>query len=136
MTDESSLRHGEQILASACRFLAEGGENELARLMATGALAARPRTELDPFFGDERTCLHLDFVAPRALYEALDADPQWDDRAAALWNAIDAVVPAGYVGGRRYVRAALIDPPDDWRNQYAASEHETSGEIAAGLDHL
>ena len=100
--ENSSLveqRHGEQILASACRFLAEGGEDELAGFLAKGALAARPRTELHPFFGDERSCLDLDFVAPRALYEALDADPQWDERAAALWNAIDAVVPAGYVGG-------------------------------------
>ncbi|HYX77315.1 MAG TPA: hypothetical protein VE757_09075, partial [Gaiellaceae bacterium] len=74
-------QHGEQILASACRFLAEGGEHELAALLAIGALAARPRTELDPFFADERICLDLDFVAPRALYEALDADRQWDERA-------------------------------------------------------
>lgn len=115
-------QHGEQILASACRFLAEGGERELAELLATGALAAHQRTEQDPFFGVERNCLDLDFVAPRALYEALDADPQWDERSAALWQAIDAVIPAGHESRRRYVRAALIDPPEDWRNEYSARD--------------
>jgi hypothetical protein len=88
-----------------------------------GSTCARGEKGNDPFFGQERGCLDLHFIAPRALYEVLDADPQWDEAAAAIWGAIDAVIPAGYVRGRTWVRAALIDPCDDWRREF---EHSCS----------
>jgi hypothetical protein len=124
MSDKSSLfeQRGEQILASACRFLVEGGDRELAALLATGALAAYVRTEEDIFLaGLEQTFLDLHLIAPRTLCVVLDEDPQWDEKAATLWDAIRAVIPPGYSLGRTYVRAALIVPPEDWRREYGAS---------------
>jgi hypothetical protein len=47
----------------------------------------------------------------------LDANIQWDENAATLWGAIEAVIPPGYFLGRTYLRAALIDPPEDWRRE-------------------
>jgi hypothetical protein len=115
-------QRGEQILASACRFLDEGGEGDLAELLASGALAALERTEEDILFaGLERRLLDLHLIAPRQLYVVLGADPQWDETAATLWGAIEAVIPPGYFLGRTYVRAALIDPPEDWRREYGAT---------------
>src|SRR5262245_25486023 len=113
---ESSLveqQRGEQILASACRFLVEGGDRQLAGLLATGALAVRERIEEDILFvGLERSFLDLHLIAPRPLYEVLDGDSQGDEEAATLRGAMEAVIPPGYFLGRTYVRAALIDPPE------------------------
>jgi hypothetical protein len=99
MSDKSSLveqQRGEQILASACRFLDEGGDQDLAALLAMGALAAHVRTEEDILFaGMEQSFLDLHLIAPRTLYVVLDEDPQWDEKAATLWGAIKAVIPLG-----------------------------------------
>jgi hypothetical protein len=138
MSNESSLveqQRGEQILASACRFLDEGGDRELAALLATGALAVLERAEEDILFaGLERCLLDLHLIAPRRLYRVFDADPQWDEKAAALSDAIEAVIPPGYFLGRTYFRAALIDPPADWRTEYGARRPRADGLRPPELD--
>jgi hypothetical protein len=122
MTDDDHLANqwnGERILASACKFLTDGGENELAGLLAIGALEVR-ESENSDFFGGAQRCLDLYFLAPRALYEILESDDQWDERGAAISRAISAVIPPHLNRGMTYTRAALLDPPDDWRSQYGA----------------
>jgi hypothetical protein len=122
MSDDANLAsqwNGERILASACKFLTDGDESELAAVLATGALEVQ-ESESSDFFGASQRCLDLYFLAPRALYEILESDDQWDERGAAISRAISAVIPPHLNRGMTYTRAALLDPPQDWRSQYGA----------------
>src|SRR6266545_5512385 len=95
MTEDGNLANhwnGERILASACKFLTDGGENELAAVLATGALEVRERVG-DDVFGGTQHYLDLYFLAPRALYEILESDDQWNEQGEAISRAISAVIP-------------------------------------------
>src|SRR6478736_5816589 len=95
MTEDGSLGNrwnGERILASACKFLMDGGEDDLAGILATGELEVHERKG-DDFFGGTQNYLDLHFLAPRELYEILESDDQWDERGAAISRAITAVIP-------------------------------------------
>jgi hypothetical protein len=116
-------RAGEIVLASACSFLKDGGREDLARLLATCALHV-DYTITQGFAGAEWQSVDLAFTAPHAAYEVLTPDEDSFGRAvdesdyAVVRRAIEAVVPPPISVGAWHVRAALIDPPEDWRSEY------------------
>jgi hypothetical protein len=136
-------RAGERLLASACRFLADGGDEDLARLLATCSARVRPMEEPLLFGGGSNTVLEIFLTAPRQAYDVLTAndDDQWagDDRCETIYRALRAPLPKN-ISHRITVLAELVEPEDDWRSTYGAMKPNEPPlppprELPAGGDH-
>lgn len=118
-------RAGERLLASACRFLAEGGNDDLARLLATCSARVRPVEEALLFGGGTNTVLEIFITAPRQAYDVLTQtdDDRWSDAGPGdeIHRALRALLPQN-ISHRITVLAELIEPEDDWRSAYGASK--------------
>ena len=82
--------------------------------------------EGDDFFGGTQHYIDLYFLAPRALYEILEADDQWDQRADAISRAISAVIPPNLGRSGRRVPA----PGDAQRPLKPRRQDEPPGRAA------
>ena len=116
-------RAGERLLASACKFLRDGGDDDLARLLASCSATVNVGQSVT-FFGDSDAVLDIHMIAPREAFDVLDADHgSWpDEQQDKLFRAIDAVITPPMRRGSLTVRAALIEPADDWRSEYGATK--------------
>ena len=103
-----------QLLASAAKFLIDGGEEDAASVLLACTLSVW--TSGDSWYvGDEtHYAVHLEVTGPRAAYDALtSAGPV----GQAINRALDATLPTGFYVKHRDVKAALIDLDPDWRSE-------------------
>jgi hypothetical protein len=107
----------ESLLFSAVWFLESGGEDGPARVLRRCTLQFAV-TDAFP----ERTCLHVNLVGPRAVYEILDDQQHAIHRAAR--RAFEAVLPKGYQVSWLSAQAELIEPPVGWRTERALAGRE------------
>jgi hypothetical protein len=120
---------GDRLLASACRFLADGGNDDLACLLATCSARVRPIEEPNLFGGGSQTVLEIFITAPRLAYDTLTGTErdEWtdDQRSETIYRALQAPIPPN-ITHRIQVLAELIEPDEDWRAAYGATKpHES-----------
>lgn len=108
---ETGLPDPEQFLASAARFLIEGGENDVALLLT----ACRLTLTWDRDSYGTQAIAHL--TGPRAMYDAWNSFDSEVRRAVD--NAFGAIAPGDISNVYTLVRAEIIDPDSDWRTQVA-----------------
>ncbi|MFH1112924.1 MAG: hypothetical protein V1792_03300 [Pseudomonadota bacterium] len=103
------------ILASAARFLIEGGEEDAASVLLSCSLAFWQSGDAW-FVGDEtREALHVKLTGPRAAYEILNDSNH--SITQAIWRALEAVLPENtYIKHfTAHVQHIAIDP--NWREE-------------------
>ena len=119
-----SSKAGDRLLASACRFLADGGNDDLARLLATCSARVRPIKEPNLFCEGSQTVFEIFITAPRHAYDILTSnDDEWasDERSETIYRALRAPLPKNLTS-RIEVLAELIEPIEDWRAAYGAAK--------------
>jgi hypothetical protein len=132
------LPNADVLLASAGRFLVDGGEEDAASVLLACSLSAWPSG--DTFYvGDEtHEALHVELIGPRAAYDALmqedepvptdeDGEPfpmpeeYWDNLPLVvrpvIQKAIEAVLPSGFYIKHLTIHADLVDIDPDWRTE-------------------
>lgn len=101
------------LLASAARFLVDGGQEDAASVLLACSLAVYESGDTW-YVGDEtHRALHVEIHGPRAAYDALG-----DEQSAvgqAIRRAISAVLPSQTYVKHFSVHAELIDVDPDWR---------------------
>jgi hypothetical protein len=136
MTDEliDDPQAGEKLLASGCRFLREGGDESLARLLAS--CSARVCVSTAPGIFGQQVTLRVYITAPREAYDRLTSyqGDEWtdDEGAKEIFRAIAAFVPPG-VSHHVHVLAELIEPAAGWRAEYGAPTKPQDAPIPAAL---
>lgn len=147
MADETASLDADRILASAARYLIDGGEDDAASVLL--ACSMQVWTSGDTWWaGDElHEALHVALTGPRAAYEALNRETKLDAYFDALGmphearqeidgpvfieagaelapivrpaieRAIEAVLPPGYYVKHLTAHVELVDIDPEWRNE-------------------
>ncbi len=106
---------GDQVLASAARFLIDGGEEDAASVLLSCNLSLWESGDTW-YNGDEVTsAVHVDLTGPRAAWEALSDDK--NPIRQAVYQSIQAVLPENTYIRHFSVRAELVDLDPDWRTE-------------------
>lgn len=108
---ETGLPDPERFLASAARFLIEGGENDAAFLLT----ACRLTLSWDKESYQPQITAHL--TGPRAMYDAWNSFDSEFRRAVD--NAFGAILPGDILSIYTVVRAEIVESDSDWRVQIA-----------------
>ncbi len=109
-----SLPPGEQLLASATRFLIDGGEDDAASILLACSIRVWAG---DGGWSDGEWIenVSIDLEGPRSVYEIFQGND--DPTKEALRRALEAVLPSGYWLWRLSCRAALLDLDPGWRTE-------------------
>lgn len=106
---------GDQVLASAARFLIDGGEEDAASVLLSCNLSVWESGDTW-CNGDEVTsAVHVDLTGPRAAWEVLSDDE--NPIRQAVYRSIQAVLPENTYIRHFSVRAELVDLDPDWRTE-------------------
>lgn len=109
------LPASDQLLASAARFLVDGGQEDAASVLLSCSLEVWESGD-HWLTGDEMSfALHVELVGPRAAYEILSKDNQ--PITQSIRRAIGAVLPADLYIKHLTARAKLVDIDPDWRSE-------------------
>jgi hypothetical protein len=109
----AEISKDDRILASAARFLIDGGEEDAASVLLSCSLDVWASGDIW-FAGDEvHSALHVKLTGPRAAYEVLSDSSH--EIAVQVQRALDAVLPADTYIKHFTVHAELIDIDPDWR---------------------
>lgn len=105
----------DQTLASAARFLIDGGEEDAANVLLSCELEYWQSGDTW-YSGDEVLhALHVSLTAPRAAYDILTNKSH--PITAAIRRALEAVLPGNTYIKHFTVHAQLIDIDPDWRSE-------------------
>lgn len=103
------------ILASAARFLVDGGEEDAASVLLSCSLEYWPSGDTG-FVGDEvHEALHVKLTGPRAAFEIL-SDGKHPTRRA-IYRAIEAVLPDQTYIKHFVARAEHLEIDSNWREE-------------------
>ncbi|MBI2764630.1 MAG: hypothetical protein HYX53_01825 [Chloroflexi bacterium] len=106
------LPSGSQLLASAVRFLIDGGEEDIASFLLSAKLAVWESGDTG-YDGDETIhAVHLELEVPRPVYDAMESR---STPGQAVRKAIDAVLPSQFYVKHFNVKGVLVDLDPDWQ---------------------
>jgi hypothetical protein len=115
LADQTVYTQTDRILASAARFLVDGGEHDAANMLLACSLEVWESGDTW-WAGDELlSALHVSVSGPRSAYEALS-----DDESAIRESgerALGAVLPANTYIRHFTAHATLIDIDPEWRTE-------------------
>jgi hypothetical protein len=101
-----------RLLASAVRFLIDGGEEDAASMLLSAQLTIWPSGD-SWYDGDEVSyAAHIQLEAPRPIYEAMDVETV---AGASIRKALEAVLPPKFYIKHFTVTGALVELDPDWR---------------------
>ncbi|MHB8119755.1 MAG: hypothetical protein ACYDHX_13685 [Methanothrix sp.] len=125
----------ERLLASAIRFLIDGGEDVAANVLLSCSL---DRWVVESFcFGEEVYKIAIKLTGPRAAYETLNNKKH--PIRQAVEHALDACIQENESIGYITVHAELIDIDPDWRSELleiargSGVSNQAAGERAAKI---
>jgi hypothetical protein len=103
----------DQFMASAVKFLIEGGDEDAASLL----LACQCDVSIwQAEYGEGPDRVSADLICPRVAYDHLSN--QFDPIHDQVWKALEAITPRGYFFLRLDVRAELLnDLGPDWQTE-------------------
>jgi hypothetical protein len=112
---EGTLPPSDILVASAARFLIDGGEYDAASVLL--ACTMRVEESGDSWYvGDEtHHALHIEVHGPRAAYDALQSPESLLGKA--IRRALQAVLPSDTYIKHFTVHAELVEIDSDWRKE-------------------
>lgn len=115
MTD---LPSAPQLIASASRFLIEGGENEAASVLLSCTVDGFWADPADPINDTYAAPAYLHLIGPRAAYDHLSdiRTPIFNQ----VWNAVAALIPPPLWLQEIKIRAGLVELEPDWHAEMLA----------------
>lgn len=102
-------------LASAARFLIDGGQEDAASVLLSCSLWVEDDSEVSPYTGEQFSEIRVYLTAPRAAYDILVRDDH--PITKACHRAFKALVPHGDTLKSISVRSELLEINPNWRNE-------------------
>lgn len=113
---DANAHEDDQLLASAVRFLIDGGDDQAASLLLACTLRVDPSGDTWWSGDEQQYAVHVYVTGPRAAYDALAGA---EDTAVghAIRHAISAVLPPEAYMKHFTAHAELVDIDPDWRQE-------------------
>ena len=111
----AALAKTDLLLASAARFLVDGGEEDAASVLLSCSLDVSDSGYSWYIDGENRSAVHVRLRGPRAAYDVLSDSSH--EIAVQVERALSAVLPAGTCIAHVSAHAELLDIDPDWRTE-------------------